>query len=185
LSDGELLLGTRLRNTRRSKGWTLREIAERAGITESFLSQLERDVSSPSIATLQRICRAMGVSIGEVLEEGQPVARLVRASDRRTVQYPGLKARDEFLTADLHGRLQLILSTVEPGGGTGAESYAHESDEECVLILEGSLDLWVGEEHYRLEEGDALVYPSRTPHRNTNNGDRPTRILFCLTPPSF
>jgi len=185
VTAGELVLGSRLRAARRARGLTLRALAGRAGVTESFLSQVERDVSSPSIATLQRICRGMGLSIAELLDGGEPVGRVVRRGERRTVQYPGLRARDEFLTSNTRGRLQIILSTIEPGGGTGGEPYFHESDEECVVVLEGTLDLWVGDEHYRLDEGDAITYSSRIPHRNTNPGERPARVLFCLTPPSY
>lgn len=181
----ELVLGTRLRTARLARGLTMRELASRAGLTESFISQVERDVSSPSIASLQRICRALGLSVAELLQDDGAAGRLVRREDRHVVDYPGLGARDEFLTSDVRGRLQLILSTIEPGGGTGGEPYAHESDEECVLVLEGSLDLWVGDERYHLEEGDAITYSSRVPHRNTNPGTAPARVLFCLTPPSF
>ena len=99
--------------------------------------------------------------------------------------YPGLNARDEFLTDGSDGRLQVIMSVVEPGGGTGREAYTHESDEECLIVLEGSLDLWVGAEHHRLDEGDAIRYSSRVPHRNQNPGPGTARILFVITPPSF
>lgn len=185
MTVGDLFLGSRLRAARRQRGLTLRQLAERAGITESFLSQVERDASSPSIASLQRICRALDLSIAEVFTSGPPIGRVVRREERRTVHYPGLRATDEFLTSDLSGRLQVILSTIEPGGGTGEEPYTHESDEECVVVLEGVIDLWVGDEHHQLREGDAVTYSSRVPHRNTNRGDRPARVLFCLTPPSY
>jgi len=83
------------------------------------------------------------------------------------------------------GRLQVIMSTIEPGGGTGEEPYTHDSDEEVVVVLAGVLDLWVAEEHYVLREGDAITFPSRLPHWNANHGEEPVKVLFCLTPPSF
>jgi transcriptional regulator with XRE-family HTH domain len=180
----EIDLGARIRPLRGGRPLTLRQLAEGAGVTESFLSQVERGVTSPSIATVQRIARALGLSIAQLFAE-EPARRLVRRSDRRRIAYPGLHAVDEFLTASTSGRLQVILSTIEPGGGTGEEAYTHDSDEEVVVVLEGSLQIWVGDEEYRLEEGDALTFPSRLPHRNVNHGDRPARVLFCLTPPSF
>ena len=180
----DLDLGPRLRALRRSNHLTLRELAARAAITESFLSQVERGVASPSIATVQRIARALGLSIAELFAE-RPSSSLVRRADRNRISYPGLRAVDEFLTAAPNGRLQVILSTIEPGGGTGEEPYTHDSDEEVVIVLEGRLDVWVGAEHHVLHEGDALTLASRTPHRNTNRGDRPCRVLFCITPPSY
>lgn len=184
-SEDQFLIGAGLRRARRGREMTLREVADAAGVTESFLSQVERDIASPSIATLRRIAVALGLSIGEILDEAGPHGQLVRAADRRVVTYPGLDARDEFLTDGTNARLQVIMSLIEPGGGTGAEAYAHESDEECLVVLEGRLDLWVGEETYHLEVGDAIRYSSRVPHRNQNPGPGRSRILFVLTPPSF
>lgn len=181
----ELQLGSRIRALRQARHLTLRDVAERSGVTESFLSQVERDVTSPSIATVQRIARALDLSIAQLFVEQPELGRVVRREARRRVEYPGLQAVDEFLTANDAGRLQVILSTIEAGGGTGPEPYTHESDEEVVVVLSGVLDLWVGDEHYVLREGDAITYPSRLPHWNMNHGDRPAVVLFCLTPPSF
>ncbi len=96
-----------------------------------------------------------------------------------------MHAIDEFVTAADGDRLQVILSTIEPGGGTGDEAYTHDSDEEVVLVLEGELDLWVADEHYHLDAGDAITYSSRLPHRNENRGSIAARVVFSLTPPSF
>lgn len=185
MTEQEPMIGASLRGVRRRRGLTLRQVAAAAGVTESFLSQVERDIASPSIATLRRIAVALGTSIGVILDEAGPHGQLVRAGDRRVVRYPGLDARDEFLTDGSGGRLQVILSVVEPGGGTGSEAYTHESDEECLIVLEGSLDLWVGPEQHRLDAGDAIRYSSRVPHRNQNPGPGTARILFVITPPSF
>ncbi len=181
----DLALGPRIRTIRRARGQTLRQLADRAGVTESFLSQVEREVASPSIATVQRVARALDLSIAELFAEEPAAGRVVRREDRRRIAYPGLKAVDEFLTSNMAGRLQVILSTIEPGGGTGDEPYTHDSDEEVVVVLSGVLDLWVGDEHYVLREGDAITFPSRLPHWNMNHGDVSASVLFCVTPPSF
>ena len=181
----EVDLGARIRALRLARGLTLRRLAADAGVTESFLSQVERGVASPSIASVQRIARALGQSIAELFAADERAGSVVRVRDRRRVVYQGLGAIDEFLTASTDGKLQVIMSTIEPGGGTGDEAYTHDSDEEVVIVLEGSLDLWVGQEHYRLEAGDAVTHPSRVPHRNTNPGPGVARVLFCITPPSY
>jgi transcriptional regulator with XRE-family HTH domain len=181
----EIDLGARIRALRLARGQTLRDLAGRAGVTESFLSQVERGVASPSIASVQRIARALGQTIAELFAEQEVHGEVVRVADRRRVTYPGLNAVDEFLTRKPDGRLQVILSTIEPGGGTGDEAYTHESDEEVVVVLEGVLDLWVGDERYHLEAGDAVTHSSRVPHRNTNPGPGLARVLFCITPPSY
>jgi transcriptional regulator with XRE-family HTH domain len=181
----EVDLGARIRALRVARGETLRKLAAQAGVTESFLSQVERGVASPSIASVQRIARALGASIAELFAADDRAGIVVRAADRRRVTYQGLGAVDEFLTRATDGRLQVIMSTIQPGGGTGDEAYTHDSDEEVVVVLEGVLDLWVGPEHYRLESGDAVTHSSRVPHRNTNPGPGVARVLFCITPPSF
>ena len=181
----EIDLGARIRALRLARGATLRQLAAQAGVTESFLSQVERGVASPSIASVQRIARALGQSIAELFAADESAGIVVRVRDRRRVVYQGLGAVDEFLTRASDGKLQVILSTIEPGGGTGDEAYTHDSDEEVLVVLEGVLDLWVGTEHYRLEAGDAVTHPSRVPHHNTNPGPGIARVLFCITPPSF
>jgi transcriptional regulator with XRE-family HTH domain len=181
----EVDLGARIRALRLARGDTLRKLAAEAGVTESFLSQVERGVASPSIASVQRIARALGQSIAELFAADERAGSVVRVHDRRRVVYQGLGAVDEFLTRSTDGRLQVIMSTIEPGGGTGDEAYTHDSDEEVVIVLEGSLDLWVGPEHYRLDAGDAVTHSSRVPHRNTNPGPGVARVLFCITPPSY
>jgi transcriptional regulator with XRE-family HTH domain len=178
-------LGRRIRTLRRVKGLTLRELSGRANVTESFLSQVERGQTSPSIGSLRRIAAGLGESIGSMFDDDSEPGVLLRRSDRRVVDYPGLGARDEFITPSRGGKLQVILSVIEPGGGTGDEPYTHESDEECVIVLDGSLDLWIGASFYRLEAGDSMTHSSRLPHRNRNNGDVSTRVLFILTPPSY
>jgi transcriptional regulator with XRE-family HTH domain len=181
----DLQLGTRIRSLRQARRLTLRDVSERAGVTESFLSQVEREVASPSIATVRKVARALDLTIAELFAEEPAAGRVVRREARRRIAYPGLRAVDEFLTSGVGGRLQVIVSTIEPGGGTGPEPYTHDSDEEVVVILAGVLDLWVADEHYVLREGDAITFPSRLPHWNMNRGDTAATVLFCLTPPSF
>jgi transcriptional regulator with XRE-family HTH domain len=185
MAVAEIQLGPRIRSLRKARRVTLRELAERAGVTESFLSQVEREVTSPSIASVQRIARALDLGIAELFVDEAPLGRVVRRSERRRIVYPGLAAIDEFLTIGKEGRLQVILTTLEAGGGTGDEPYAHESDEEVVLVLEGCLELWVGDEFHLLSAGDAITYSSRLLHRNRNPGPGKTVVLFCATPPSF
>lgn len=183
--EGDDPLARRIRALRRDKGLTLRELAGRASVTESFLSQVERGLTSPSISSLRRIAAGLGESVGSMFDDASEPGRLLRAGDRRVVNYPGLRARDEFITPSRAGKLQVILSVIEPGGGTGDEPYAHESDEECVLVLDGSLDLWIGETFYHLNAGDSVTHSSRVPHRNRNPGQTATTVLFILTPPSY
>ena len=181
----ELELGRRVRSLRDEKGLPLRAVAEAAGVSESFLSQVERGLASPSVASLRRIAEALGESVGSFFEGPAVSGRVVRVRDRRRLIHPRRHWEDVLLTPPSAKRLQVILSTVEPESGSGPEAYTHDSDEECVLVLRGSLEFWVDEERFDLQEGDALVFESRLPHRNHNPGPGKAEVLWIITPPSY
>ena len=170
-SPPEFDLGARLRWLRRSQKLTLRELAERT-VGDKSPSCPRSSVVWPAHRWHRYGASHMG-SISPSQNSspvGRGAGRVVRVADRRRVEYRGLHAVDEFVTPPSATRLQVILSTIEPGGGTGDQPYTHDSDEEVVLVLEGGLDLWVADEHYHLDVGDAIQYSSRLPHRNENRG---------------
>lgn len=179
-------LGVTIRRLRESRQLSLKEVAARSGLTQSFLSQVERNLTSPSVASLRRVAQAFGVPLTELFQGPViPENRVVRRAERRQLIHPSRQWRDYLLTPSLTGKLQVILSVIEPGGGSGEEPYAHDSDEECVVILRGRLEFWVGPDRYVLEEGDSIVFESRTPHRNRNPGPERAEVLWITTPPSY
>jgi transcriptional regulator with XRE-family HTH domain len=181
----ELELGVRIRALRERRGLSLRVVAERAGVSESFVSQIERGVASPSVASLRALADALGESIASFFDGSEPVGKLVRVAERRRLVHPKRQWEDVLLTPRSSRRLQVILSTVEAGAGSGDEPYSHDSDEEFVLVLEGRLEFWVDDERFQMEEGDGLLFESRRPHRNRNPGPGKARVLWVITPPSY
>ena len=178
-------LGQTIRERRERRGQSLKQLAGATGLTQSFLSQVENDRSSPSVASLRKIADALGASIGSFFAGGSPNGRLVRKSARPMLVHPKFRWRDSLLTPSLSGKLQVIWTQIEPGGGSGDEAYTHDSDEECLVVIRGKLDFWVGEQHYPLEVGDALTFESRIPHKNRNPGPGRTEVLWVMTPPSY
>ncbi len=178
-------LGERIRSMREGRGQSLKQLAEATGLTQSFLSQVERDLTSPSVASLRKIAEALGTSVAMFFVGGTPSGRLVRKDARPVLIHPQRRWRDSLLTPNSNGKLQVIWSEIEPGEGSGDEAYSHNSDEECVVVVTGKLDFWVGEEHYALETGDALTFESRIPHKNRNPGPGKTQVLWVITPPSY
>jgi len=179
-------IGATIRRLREERHFSLKEVAERSGLTQSFLSQVERDLTSPSVASLRKVAQAFGVPLAALFQG--PVApsnRVVRRADRRQLVHPKRQWRDYLLTPNLTGKLQVILSVIEPGGGSGEEPYAHDSDEEVVVVVRGRLEFWVGSDRYLLEEGDSIVFESRIPHRNRNPGPDQAEVLWITTPPSY
>jgi transcriptional regulator with XRE-family HTH domain len=179
-------LGSTIRRLREERNLSLKEVAIRSDLTPSFLSQVERNLTSPSVASLRKVAQAFGVPLTALFQgPTTPEDHVVRRNERRQLIHPKRQWRDYLLTPNLTGKLQVILSVIEPGGGSGDEAYAHDSDEECVVILRGRLEFWVGSDWYLLEEGDSIVFESRIPHRNSNPGPDQAEVLWITTPPSY
>jgi transcriptional regulator with XRE-family HTH domain len=179
-------LGSTIRRLREERNLSLKEVAMRSDLTPSFLSQVERNLTSPSVASLRKVAQAFGVPLTSLFQGPTlPENHVVRRKDRRQLIHPSRQWSDYLLTPNLTGKLQVILSVIEPGGGSGDEAYAHDSDEECVVILRGRLEFWVGSDWYLLEEGDSIVFESRIPHRNCNPGPDQAEVLWITTPPSY
>lgn len=179
-------IGVTIRRMREERQLSLKDLAGKSGLTQSFLSQVERGLTSPSVASLRKVAQAFGVPLAALFQG--PVApenHVVRRDQRRQLVHPGRQWRDYLLTPNLTGKLQVIWSVIEPGGGSGDEPYAHDSDEECVVLLHGRLEFWVGPDHYSLDEGDSIVFESRIPHRNINPGPERAEVLWITTPPSY
>jgi transcriptional regulator with XRE-family HTH domain len=191
LSEGDEVgaLGQQIRSLRQSSSITLAQLAQRTGLSIGHLSQVERGLSTPTIRQLQAISTGLGVRIGWFFQpmpepDRDRTAVLVRAGHRRRLRYDGLGMTDHLLTPTLDGRLELLLSTIEPGAGSGEEPYSHEG-EEAGLVLEGTLELWIDDEHHLLEQGDSFAFASTRPHRYRNPGKTTTRVVWAITPPSY
>lgn len=181
----EIELGSRLHGFRAARGLSLRAVALRSGLTASFISQVERGRANPSIGSLARLAEVFGVSVGQFFDGAPAPGRVVRHDERRRIRLRGLGEADEYITADPAGILQVAVTTFDVGGCSAQSPFVHDSDEEVVLLLEGSLEVEVGRERYRLEADDAITYSPRTPHLARNVGQTPARAIFVLTPPSF
>lgn len=164
---------------------SLKALAEKAEVSESFVSQVERGVANPSVASLRRLAGALDASVGALFQGPATAGRVVRSQDRGRLVHPRRGWEDFLITPREARRLQVILSIIEAGEGSGDEPYSHESDEECVIVLKGSLELRVGEEEYLLAEGDSLLFESRIPHWNRNPGPSKAEVLWIITPPSY
>ncbi|MFE7445720.1 helix-turn-helix domain-containing protein [Streptomyces chartreusis] len=177
-------VGSRLRELRLERKLSAREVAEAAQVSPSYLSRLEHGKVSPTVATLARVVQAMGESVARVFGDRE-AGPLVRKADRRVVHNRG--AVDEIVTPVSATRLEVLETTVAPGAGSGSEPYHHPGDEECVLVLEGALAIWLGVpgQKHLLEKGDAVTFPCRTPHRWENPGTEPARVLWVITPAGY
>jgi transcriptional regulator with XRE-family HTH domain len=174
-------VGARVRSLRRERGLTIEQVAAATGLTKGFISQLERDRTSPSLSSIARICDALGVRLSHIFER-EPSPALVRRDERPAVDtyFP---TTNHLLSSRDEQRVQVIESEVAPGAGAGDELYSLPGEIEFVYVLEGTLELVVGEERLTLHEGDALTYELSKPHtwRNPSASDR-LRVLWVAVP---
>jgi transcriptional regulator with XRE-family HTH domain len=178
-------VGERLRVIRNARRLTLREVAERAGLSESFLSQVERGRASASIASLRRIAEALGISIADLFQPGGSTEpRVLRRDDRPTVAF-GVLGRKMLLTPRPLHELEVFVGELDPGGSTGVEQYAHGDSEELFVVLRGTVTLELGGDLHELEPGDSIDYRSSTPHRISNAGDELAEVMWIISPPSY
>ena len=151
-------VGAQLRAARLAARKSMAEVAEEAGLTKGFLSKLERDLANVSVASLIRLCDALGVSVGSLFQPSK--GEVVRAGERPSISFGG-KGMSEYLLTPAHERrMQAILSDIAPGGGSGDEQYALPADVELVFIMAGRLEITIDEERVILEEGDAFTFPA-------------------------
>ena len=174
-------VGAQLRAARLAARKSMAEVAEEAGLTKGFLSKLERDLANVSVASLIRLCDALGVSVGSLFQPSK--GEVVRAGERPTISFGG-KGMSEYLLTPAHERrMQAILSDIAPGGGSGDEQYALPADVELVFIMAGRLEITIDEEAVVLEEGDAFTFTANARHAFRACAESgPIRVLWVVSP---
>ena len=177
-------LGNKIRKLRISKGINLTAFAKKIGKTPSYLSQVERGMASPSITTLREISKALNVPIFYFLIDDKEQSAIVRKNERRVLQFPKSHLTYELLTPDVSHRIELIRTKIEPGASTCNKPLSHEG-EECTLVVEGKMEIQVGDKSYILEEGDTIYYIAAVPHKITNIGSKDLIIISVISPASF
>lgn len=181
---GELRVGARLRARRQELGLTISQVAGQAGLTAGFISQLERDLTSASLSSLYRICAVLGIRVGNLVDD-VPAGRLIRREEQARRSLAMGDAEHLLLSSRDERRFHVTESHIPPGGSAGEEPYTLPADVELVYVLQGSLELRVGEETHVLEEGDTFTYSPRDPHtwRNPSMAEEAVVLWTALPNP--
>ncbi|MCI2418235.1 XRE family transcriptional regulator [Saccharopolyspora sp. K220] len=178
------MIGPHLRELRRERNLTLKQLAERTGLSTGLLSQVERDIHDPSLETLRRLARTLEVPLFSFFaEEDLRQVAVVRRDRRMTVSSPHGGISYTRISPG-SGRLELLEGSLEPGAASADRPWSHPS-EECVLAQAGEVLVEVGETLIRLAPGDSCYFDSRTPHRFVNPGTETATFLVSVTPPSY
>ena len=178
-------LGSRLRYVRMLRNLSQRQLAKKAGVTNSTISLIESNASNPSVGALKRILDGIPIGLSEffAMEPGQPKTAFYRAEELLEIG----KGAISYLQVghDLSGRsLQILKERYEPGADTGGVHLVHEG-EEGGIVLSGRLEVTVGSERRILGPGDAYYFESRLPHRFRCVGPVPCELVSACTPPTF
>lgn len=177
-------LGARIRAMRGRRHLTVAELADRAQVSKSLISQIERGIAAPSIETVRKVASALEVPVFSFFLDGAESQMIVRADQRRTVMYPGSNVTREILSPGSHGRMVLLWVTFPPGERSGPQPV-HHTGEECVVVIRGMLDVLTGEQSVRLNAGDSMTFNSELPHVFHNSTDETTEIVVAISPPSI
>lgn len=169
--------------------FTVRELAAAAGVSAGSISEIERGKGNPSFQTLFRVSQALGLQVGDLIgaydgDATASAATVVRRHRRKRLQMGEGGLVHELLTPNLQGELEMLLTVVPAGFSNEGDGFRHVG-EECVLVLEGTLEVTVGDESFALETGDAITYDSGMEHWWRNSSGDDARVVGAVTPASF
>ena len=175
-------LGKKIRQMRNQKGLTQEELADRCELTKGYISQLENNLNSPSIATLTDILSALGSNLAEFFRE---------EAEEKIVF-----SKSEFIEKDADGVLwnwlipnaqknmmEPVLVELDEGVETAGD-IPHEG-EEFGYVLDGKIAIILGNKHHLCKKGEAFYYSANKPHSILNKGNGKSKFLWISTPPNF
>jgi transcriptional regulator with XRE-family HTH domain len=180
-ADGTV--GGRVKTLREAMDLSLRDLAERSGVSAPMLSQVERGDTSPTLAVAEKIAAGLDLTLSQLLrlDEDRHVV-VVRAGKGRTRRRRG--HRLEELTPPLPGqRADVSVHTLAPGAATGApdDPPIHEpGSRETTVVVEGTAELFIDGQQHELHEGDSVTFDADLPHHFENNGKRDTRLIAVV-----
>jgi transcriptional regulator with XRE-family HTH domain len=179
--DGSV--GARVKSLREAMDLSLRDLAERSGVSAPMLSQVERGDTSPTLAVAQKIAAGLDLTLSQLLrlDEDRHVV-VVRVRDRRTRRRRGHKV--EELTPPLPGqRSDVSEHTLAPGAATGApdDPPVHEpGSRETAVVLDGKVELLIDGQRHELAEGDSVTFDADLPHHFENNSSSQARLIAVV-----
>ncbi len=175
----EITLGVHLRERRKALNLTLKEVADRAGLSVGFISQIERSITTPSLSSLVSVSRVLGLHVSEFLAQPRVDTPQTRHDERPVYAISRNSVTYERLSSSFPGSILRSVIIHEPPGHRG-EPISHEG-EEILFVLEGAITVEVEGERSILEAGDSIHFPSTRTHSTWNHTDRPATILWAGT----
>lgn len=178
-------IGSRIKSLRQSNHLTLRQLADKVGCSDAYLSQIENGRVSPSIASLKRIAEGLKSKITDFFVESQDDDPVVLRPDQRvTLSLERWNARIQSLVINpKNKRMHPFFTTIEPGGGSHG-LYSHVG-EEFGIVLKGELEIDLDGAIHLVKQNESFYYNSSQPHSWTNPGNEETVVVWVISPPTF
>ena len=177
-------IGEKIKSIRIKKNLTQEELADRCELTKGFISQVERDLTSPSIATLVDILEGLGTNLNDFFSDDQIEQVVFRKEDAFEMINEELKYNLQWIIPNAQkNQMEPILLTLEEGGRY-KEEIAHDG-QEFGYVLEGEINIHLGENIFQAKKGESFYYNSGKNHYLSNCGKGVAKIIWVATPPSF
>jgi transcriptional regulator with XRE-family HTH domain len=177
-------IGEKIKRLRVKNSLTQEELADRCELTKGFISQVERDLTSPSIATLVDILEGLGTNLKDFFNETVDEKLVFTKEDVFENENTELKYNLKWLIPNAQkNSMEPILIELEPGGRS-KEDFPHQG-EEFGYVLQGSIYLYVGKEKYKVKKGESFYFKANSNHYIANEGKTKASVIWVSTPPNF
>ncbi|WXR61820.1 cupin domain-containing protein [Peptostreptococcaceae bacterium AGR-M142] len=179
-----LQIGAKLKRLRILNGLTQEEIASRCDLTKGFISKIERDLTSPSIATLMDILEALGTDLKSFFNESEDEKVVYKKDDIYESINSELNHKIHWLIPNSQkNEMEPILMELKPFGKTDLD--LPHNGEEFGYVIKGSITLYVGNKKYKVKKGESFYFKPDREHKIENNSNKETILIWVSTPPSF
>ncbi|MCQ2969143.1 MAG: XRE family transcriptional regulator [Clostridium sp.] len=177
-------IGDKIKRMRIEKGLTQEELANRCELSKGFISQLENDLTSPSIATLIDILEILGTNLKEFFSDDRDEKITYTYEDMFETENEELKYSLMWLVPNAQkNMMEPIMITLKPGGQY-LEEDPHEG-EEFGFVLSGNITLHLGDNKHKVKKGESFYFKPKANHYISNNGKSVAKVIWISTPPSF
>lgn len=176
-------LGEKIRALRHKQKISIEQLSEMTGLSKGLISQIERDITGPSVASLWKISKALNVTMNYFFDEFED-NHVVRKDERKKIMIEKTNRSYELLCPNLRKAIEMLWIEIEPFKCSTEDLISHEG-EECGVVIKGTLRVLSGEKVYDLNEGDSIYLDSTIPHRYVNIGDEMSISVWAMVPPSF
>lgn len=182
----EINIGEKIKELRKEQGMSIAELARKAELSSGLISQIERNIVTPSIVSLWKIAQSLQVSVGYFFDEDikDITNPIVKKDERKKILVSNNNAIYELLSPDLNRKIEFLYITIKPGDYSSKDFVTHEG-EECGIVIKGRLMVKMKDREYILEEGDSIYFDSTIPHKYINIGEEVCESIWAMTPPSF